>query len=67
MDFKFKHEKTGEIKTLTLTEKKMAELIESDVIFDEFCAQECKCSPVGETNVVECGCETYLDHFELQD
>lgn len=67
MDFKFRHAETGEIKTLSLTEKEMAELIEVDVLFDEFCKEQCKCEPIGETNVVECGCEDYLEFFELQD
>jgi hypothetical protein len=66
MKFTYKH-KNGDVKTLILTEKDMANLIDTDVLFDEFCIQNCKCEPVGETNVVECGCEDYLTDFELQD
>jgi len=66
MEFTFKHVETGEIKTLSLSEKEMSNLIESDVLLDEFISQECKCEPVGETNVVECSCDDYLCDFELQ-
>ena len=67
MIFKFQHIRTGEVKTLTLTEEQMANLIDSDTLFDEFAKRQCSCEPIGETNVVECGCGDYLCDFELQD
>lgn len=66
MDFKFKHIGTGEIRTLSLTENEMANLIYIDVLFDEFCKEQCKCQPVGETYVVDCECGDYFSDFELQ-
>ena len=66
MEFKFKHCDTGRILTLSLSEEEMANLIDVDDLFDEFCKDKCKCESVGETNVIECGCEDYLNGFELQ-
>lgn len=66
MDFEFKNPKTGEIKTLSLTERQLANLIDDDTLHEEMCKQECQCEPVGETYVVECGCDEYLEDFELQ-
>jgi len=67
MIFNFKHSQTGEVKTLTLTEEQMANLIDSDILFDEFAKRQCSCEPIGETNVADCNCEDYLCEFELQD
>ena len=64
MNFKFKHKKTGEQKILTLSAKEIQPLI-TDELFDIFCESECRCQPVGETNVVDCNCLDYLEQFEL--
>ena len=66
MKFVFRNPKTGELKTLSLSERKMASLIDEDTLYDELCKQECQCEPAGETYVVECGCDEYLADFELQ-
>lgn len=67
MIFYFKHSRSGEVKSLTLTEEQMANLIDSDTLFDEFARRQCSCEPIGETNVVECACVDYLCDFELHD
>lgn len=67
MDFQFKHPESGEVKTLSLTEKQMSNLIDVDILHDEMAKQTCQCESVGETNVVECGCDEYLSEFELQE
>ncbi len=66
MEFKFKHPNSGEVKTLTLSEVQMAEMIEIDDLLGKMVSNECNCEPTGETNVVECGCDEYLCDFELQ-
>ncbi|MBD0788135.1 hypothetical protein HUO09_17410 [Vibrio sp. Y2-5] len=63
MDFSFKHPGTGEIKTVTLQAWEIQNKL-ADQLIDEL---ECDCSPVGETNVVECNCDNYLYEFELQE
>lgn len=62
LDFKFKHTKTGEEKIVNFTEKEIRDLIEEEA-YDK--VQECDCEPIGETNVIECNCIDYLEHFEL--
>lgn len=64
MEFKFKHSKSGEIKTISLSYSEIQEKLESELYDQVGC---CDCEPVGETNVVECGCEDYLEGFVLQD
>lgn len=66
MDFKYKNRETGDVKVLTLTETEMANLIDVDDLYDEFYKNQCSCQPIGETNVIECGCEELLEDFELQ-
>lgn len=61
MDFVFKHGKSGELKTISLSEVEIQDKL-SDVLLDELC---CDCEPIGETNVVECGCDEYYEEFEL--
>ena len=67
MDFYFKHPESGETKVLTLSEKQLADMIDSDALLDKMMESECNCQPVGETNVVECNCDEYLGEFELQE
>lgn len=64
MDFIFKHKTSGEIKTVSLTEKQIQKLLEYE-LYEEYL--KCDCEPVGETNVVECNCDDYLCGFKLQD
>ena len=61
IEFQFKHIKTGEVKTITLSFDEIQEKLEDDLI-DEI---TCDCEPVGETNVVECGCEDYFEGFNI--
>lgn len=63
MNFIFKHPASGEIKTISLSDVEIQQLL-SDQLADEL---TCDCEPVGETNVVECNCEDYISEFELQD
>jgi hypothetical protein len=63
MNFKFKHPKTNEIKTFSLSDTNIQNML-SDELYDLL---NCDCEPIGETNVVECGCEDYICDFVLQD
>jgi len=63
MNFEFIH-KSGEKRTVVITEKEIQSLLEYN-LYEKI--MECSCEPVGETNVVECNCEDYLDGFELQE
>lgn len=63
MEFKFKHPDTGQTKIVTLSVEEIQERLE-DQLLDEL---TCDCEPVGETTVVECGCEDYLSEFVLQE
>ncbi|MCG6387523.1 hypothetical protein K6U51_12295 [Vibrio fluvialis] len=63
MTFTFKHPESGEIKFVTLTADEIQNRL-ADQLIDEL---SCDCSPVGETNVIECNCDDYLYEFELQD
>lgn len=62
MDFTFKHKSSGELKKISLTEIQIQDMLEDD-LFDEL---TCDCQSIGETNVVECSCESYFDGFALQ-
>lgn len=62
MDFNFKHTETGEVMVVSLSDKRIQNLLETE-LYEMI--QECNCQPVGETNVVECGCIDYLEKFEL--
>ena len=63
MNFTFKHPVSGEVKTVHLSEDEIQHMLSGD-LYEEL---TCDCEPVGETNVVECNCEEYLEEFELQD
>ena len=58
--FVYKHEKSKEITTRIYTIEQIMEMSP-----DDFEILECDCEPVGETNVVECNCEDYLEGFVL--
>lgn len=62
MDFIFKHPRSGEVKTVSLSDVEIQSMLDVQ-LYDEL---TCDCKPVGETNVVECGCEDYIGEFELQ-
>jgi hypothetical protein len=61
MEFKFKHMETGEVKSIFLT----AQEIQDRLAFELKDELTCDCEPIGETNVIECGCYDYFDGFEL--
>jgi len=61
--FEFQHPESKEVKTSRLYN--IAELLETDLYSIQEAACICNCQPVGETNVVECNCQVYLDDFEL--
>ena len=63
MDFTFKHPVSGEVKTVYLSEDQIQHMLSEDLYND----LTCDCHPTGETNVVECGCDEYLEEFELQE
>lgn len=63
MDFKLKHDKTGEFLEISIPDFEIQELL-SDYIYD--IAVECDCEPIGETNVVECNCMDFLEGYRLE-
>jgi len=67
MDFTFTHPESREQKTLHLSEEQLVEMIDSDLILEKMVEEQCNCEPIGETNVVECGCEEYYYEFELDE
>lgn len=60
--FVFKHNKTGDIKEFELTINEIQDKLE-DELYEMLV---CDCEPVGESNVIECNCEDYLEDFILQ-
>jgi len=63
MDFIFIHPGSREQKTISLSEEEIQDRL-ADELHDEL---SCDCQPIGETNVVECGCDDYIQDFELID
>lgn len=63
MEFLFKHPESGEVRSVTLSDEDIQSRL-SDQLLDEL---TCDWEPIGETNVIECGCESYIYEFELQD
>ena len=61
MDFKFKNNKTGESKTVSLDDS-MIKMQMEDFAFDKLCDFE----PVGESSAIKCNCDEYYEDFELQ-
>ena len=64
MDFVFKHYISGETRIISLSGEEVQSMV-GDFLYDIIWT--CNCEPVGETNVVECNCETYLSGFKLQE
>lgn len=64
MDFTYRHPVTGEEITVTMTRAEIQENL-SNELSDKLGEAVCTCQPVGETNVVDCGCTDYLDDFVL--
>ena len=63
--FTFHNPKTGEVRTVSLTQSRIQELLTNE-LYDELATDICECQSVGETNVVDCDCGDYVDDFELQ-
>lgn len=61
---KFVHPVTAEVKTIYLSKSEIQDQL-SEFLYEKIL--ECDCEPVGETNVVECGCENYLEEFEMME
>ncbi len=61
--FKFKHPETGEIKYASLEVWQLSQI--EGVVDDARDQLRCDCQPVGETNVIECNCEDYINDFEI--
>lgn len=64
LKFKFHHKNTGEERFISIDQSDIFEHME-EFLRDK--ALSCNCEPIGETNVVDCNCEDYLDGFELQE
>ncbi len=63
MIFTFKHQESGEVRTVEVSEQWVQDALDEQV----YELLECGCQPIGETNVIECGCEDYFEGFELQN
>lgn len=55
---------SGERRTVTVTRDEVIEGME-DALYEKLGAQICRCEPIGETNVVECNCQDYIEEFAL--
>ena len=64
MDFTFRHPASCEEFTVSMSRAEIQEQI-SNELYTKLAAVVCDCQPVGETNVVDCGCTDYLDEFIL--
>lgn len=64
MDFTFRHPASGEEFTVSMTRAEIQENL-SNELNDKLGEVVCSCQPVGETNVVDCGCIDYLEDFVL--
>lgn len=61
-EFVFQHVDSREVRFKRFTLDEIANGFEDDLFI-----LECDCEPVGETNVVECNCEDYLEDFRIID
>lgn len=64
MSFTYRHPTTNEARTVVITRADIEQHM-SDQLYEKLSRSICKCEPVGETNVVECNCDEYIDEFEL--
>lgn len=64
LQFEFTHDASGEKRVVRLTKDEVFSVMEDD-LFEKISESVCDCEPVGETNVVDCGCESYIDGFSL--
>ncbi len=64
---KLKHQASGEEVEVVFDDNYLKSIIETDPdrVYDALGDKVCKCQPVGETNVIECGCIDYIDDFEI--
>lgn len=64
--FDFIHRHTGERASSVLTVDEIARYM-LEPIYDRLMEQFCHCQPVGETDVVDCNCDTYVNCFHLEN
>lgn len=63
MSFEYAH-LSGERRTVSITREDVIEGME-DSLYEKLSDQICRCDPIGETNVVECNCQDYIEEFAL--
>lgn len=63
MSFEYAHI-SGERRTVSITREDVIEGME-DALYEKLSDQICRCEPIGETNVVECNCQDYVEEFTL--
>lgn len=63
MSFEYAHF-SGERRTVSITREDVIEGME-DALYEKLSDQICRCEPIGETNVVECNCQDYVEEFAL--
>lgn len=63
MSFEYAH-LSGERRTVSITREDVIEGME-DALYEKLSDQICRCEPIGETNVVECNCQDYVEEFTL--
>jgi len=68
IEVKLKHPDSGEEKSLRFDINYLKSVIEEDPdrVYDKLGEEFCNCQPVGETNVIDCGCGDYLWDFEIE-
>ncbi len=64
MSFTYRHPTTNEIKTVVVTRADIEQHMDEQ-LYEKLSGSICKCEPIGETNVVECNCDQYIDEFQL--
>lgn len=55
---------SGERRTVTITRDEVIEGME-DALYEKLGDQICRCEPIGETHVVDCNCQDYIEQFTL--
>ena len=62
--FEYRHPKTGESYTVSLSREEVAEQMDQE-LFEKLTACFCECGPIGETYAFDCSCEERAVQFEL--
>jgi len=64
MCFEYKHPDSGEERAVVITRDDVLTNMEFE-LFEKLLEQLCQCEPIGETNIIDCGCDEHADEFVL--